>query len=275
MFWRFGDFDHRAWTLPTESFQTLTAEMNYSLKHISSMINHLQQSLSRIAARIFPWTSFKLREQLRGRLDIFGNSIEFASMHFGVKDYAMCSEGYNTGLFDCCTDTDVCCNVCCSELLCGLAQASNWARSRSETCECWHFFAYSSPIWTRANIRKMNNYTKEQPHCRDCCAYSFCGLCAICQDARQLNLIESRLQQKKQPTYHNPHSTDRPQTVVNVYPGQALPPGFFAPDQTIAYGLPPSSACYPVPLYPSYPSVAPPLGIYCGPRSESTPPIHG
>lgn len=99
----------------------------------------------------------------------------------------MNGDGYHTGLCDCFDDCGVCISVCCcSWTFC--PSAFNWADSRLEECDPCHWCAMAHPLWTRGNIRKINNGALGG-HCGDWCVYLCCFQLATCQDSRELKII--------------------------------------------------------------------------------------
>lgn len=102
----------------------------------------------------------------------------------------MASGDFRTGLMDCTADMGICMTVfCCWET--GCPSANSWALSRHENCGMCHWCAQPHPLWTRANIRKMNTGRHDEAdYCSDWFVYCLCAPCAICQDARELKLIQ-------------------------------------------------------------------------------------
>ena len=163
------------------------------------------------------------------------------------------STGYYTGLCDCCSDIETCALV----WFCGCAMipsACYWAESREEDCSICHWCAIAHPLWTRANIRAMNNM-KGDRYCGDFCVYCFCFPCATCQDGRELK----RIKQMKAVS----------QSLVgkqgNVVVRQEPPSGYAPPPPPSGgYGVPPPGYAPPPQAPPSYSAPPPP-----GPAPQS------
>jgi Cys-rich protein (TIGR01571 family) len=114
------------------------------------------------------------------------NESQPESLHFVWKEMG---DGYQTGLFDCCSDM----SICCFEIWCGCLMVPNamyWAESREEECHICHCCMPVCPVWTRANIRKLNKVSG-QDYVMDSCRYCCCWECATCQDGRQLKILHS------------------------------------------------------------------------------------
>lgn len=115
------------------------------------------------------------------------------------------NDGYRTGLCDCFEDCGVCLSVCCcSWTMC--PSALNWADSRQEPYSLCHWCAITHPVWTRANIRKLNGI-KEDNYCCDCCLYLCCFHLATCQDSRELKLIEINQRERRTNSVLNTESS--------------------------------------------------------------------
>lgn len=133
-----------------------------------------------------------------------------------------------TGLFDCLSDIPVCLNATCLGWTL-IPTACSWAQSRQEECSLSHWLAFSSPVWTRSNIRRLNG-DFENHYLADVFLYWFCGPCAICQDARELKMIRSLDSAPQPPT---------PPTVPIHYIPQQFTPGTAVSYMT--YPVPPQA----------------------------------
>lgn len=112
----------------------------------------------------------------------FGNVCEMPVYSYNMN----LDDKMDAKLCDCFSDM----SVCCLTLWCPLiVQSQNFARSRDEECEFCHCCAYAHPLWTRTNIRRKKNQSAAM--LKDYCTYCFCFPCAVCQDARELNILDN------------------------------------------------------------------------------------
>jgi hypothetical protein len=138
--------------------------------------------------------------------------------------------GYRHGLFDCFDDPAVFCQVCmCAGTL--VPSACNFAHSRRDDFSIFHWLCMPPPIWTRANIRRLNGYNREE-YGGDLMTYIFCFHCATCQDALELkDLNLAPLPYTDLTATQGPMQQIVPPQFVEVPPP---PPGYVAPGYVYA-----------------------------------------
>jgi Cys-rich protein (TIGR01571 family) len=121
---------------------------------------------------------------------------------------------FGSGLYDCFYDL----GVCLQTSFCPpLQQYINFAESRGELCTFVLCLTVTSPVWTRANIRRARGMPLN--FVNDCITYCMCCPCATCQDARE---IEDIRQSAKVTVIMSPPSSP--------YGAPYSAPGVFQPD---------------------------------------------
>ena len=93
------------------------------------------------------------------------------------------THNYSNSLCGCCSDCSICWHVICCH---SCARASAWAEVRGEQTMCCHTFIHGCFI--RATIRKIR--VIPDAYCSDCCVYTCCPYCALCQDLREIKEIK-------------------------------------------------------------------------------------
>ena len=112
---------------------------------------------------------------------------------------------------------------------------NNWALVREESCGIQHCCFYTHEFWVRQQIRDRKGYAGDC--CGDCCVLMFCGVCAICQDAREINHLNRNKIGSKSEFRKKKEKKPEP---VNYAPPPApypMPDGFHQPN-TIQYSPP-------------------------------------
>jgi len=83
--------------------------------------------------------------------------------------------------------------ICCTSCFCPCYQkAKNKAMADNRDCSCWDCICCASEYFTRQQIRSTFAMEVERSACNDCCLVTFCPMCVICQDGRELKFRRAR-----------------------------------------------------------------------------------
>jgi len=96
------------------------------------------------------------------------------------------TNSWDTGICDCCDDVKVCCTSWFCHI-CNVAYQRSATEDRECTCgDCMFVWCYphGAMVATRGAIRAK--YQIEGSCCGDWCTLTFCTVCAIAQQTRQL-----------------------------------------------------------------------------------------
>jgi Cys-rich protein (TIGR01571 family) len=94
---------------------------------------------------------------------------------------------FESGLCGCFEDCGICLKGSCFP---GCLAADNWAKANGNECSIFDYCCLVSSFWTRELIRKHFNLSKDRGS--DCCTVCCCHPLAICQDARNLKILENK-----------------------------------------------------------------------------------
>jgi Cys-rich protein (TIGR01571 family) len=95
---------------------------------------------------------------------------------------------FHTSLFSCWSHGKICCFTLC----CPCVQAAyNKAEIDGRSCTCCDCLCMPGEYFTRSQIRSTYGLMGDKA-CDDVCATCLCYLCAVCQDAREIEYQKTK-----------------------------------------------------------------------------------